>query len=462
MSAFDNFKAAFQGDIVTPESPDYEASLKRWAANAERRAKIVAFVKNAHDVAHAIKYATADGLSFAIRGGGHNPAGSSSSEGGLVIDLSRHLNGCRVDVDSKRAYVDGGAIWETVDKEAIKHGLASVGGTVNHTGVGGLTLGGGYGWLSGEHGLVIDNLLQATMVVADGSILTASATENTDLFWAIRGGGCNFGVCTEFVYQLHEQRPTVYSGILVFPPPLLDAVLEVTEKWIKSGPSPKESMLQAVSRGPPPEYAPAVIIIPFFNGSETEGRKKFKAFLDLNPIDFTKEIPYEAVNSLQNPNVVHGQCIYMRGITQLEYSPATVKQVFNAIVDKSDKDLRVSTVFELFPLAKINSVANDACAFNIRGDASNVLNIVAWDKNTAENAKKGQEICHMMSDIIARKEGKPEDSKDRAYGNYVGDETVTTDKARRVFGDNYARLQGIKKKYDPEVIFSKWFAITPA
>lgn len=131
-SAFDNFKAAFQGDVVTPESPDYEASLKRWAANAERRAKVVAFVKNAQDVALAIKYAKDEGLEISIRGGGHNPGGSSSSDGGLVIDLSRHLNGCRIDADNKRACVGGGAIWETVDKEAIKHGLASVGGTVNH------------------------------------------------------------------------------------------------------------------------------------------------------------------------------------------------------------------------------------------------------------------------------------------------------------------------------------------
>lgn len=130
--SFDSFKAEFQGDVVTPESPDYEASLKRWAANAQRRAAVVAFVKNAQDVASAIKYAKDEGLGIAIRGGGHNPGGSSSSEGGLVIDLSRHLNGCRIDADNKRAYVGGGALWETVDKEAIKYGLASVGGTVNH------------------------------------------------------------------------------------------------------------------------------------------------------------------------------------------------------------------------------------------------------------------------------------------------------------------------------------------
>lgn len=131
-STFDTFEAAFEGDVVTPESPDYEASLKRWAANAERRAKVVAFVKSPQDVALAIKYAKDKGLDISIRGGGHNTGGASSSDGGLVIDLSRHLNACRIDAYNKRAYVGGGAIWETVDKEAIKYGLASVGGTVNH------------------------------------------------------------------------------------------------------------------------------------------------------------------------------------------------------------------------------------------------------------------------------------------------------------------------------------------
>ena len=131
-SSFEEFKRLFKGDIVTPDHPEYEESIQRWAANATRRAKVVAFVKDVDDVARAVKYASTVGLPIAIRGGGHNPAGSSSTEGGLVIDLSRYLNTCRVDPATKRAYVAGGAIWETVDKEAIKYGLATVGGTVNH------------------------------------------------------------------------------------------------------------------------------------------------------------------------------------------------------------------------------------------------------------------------------------------------------------------------------------------
>lgn len=132
LSAFDDFKRVFKGDIVTPQDPDYAEAIKRWAVNAARRAKFVAFVKDAEDVSLAIKYATAEKLPIAIRGGGHNPAGSSSSDGGLVVDLSRYINTCRVDPERKLGYVGGGAIWETVDKAAIEYGLATVGGTVNH------------------------------------------------------------------------------------------------------------------------------------------------------------------------------------------------------------------------------------------------------------------------------------------------------------------------------------------
>lgn len=132
MSSFEEFKRAFKGDIITPGHPEYERSLLRWAANASRRASVVAFVKDVDDISRAVKYASTVGLPIAIRGGGHNPAGSSSTEGGLVVDLSRYMNTCRVDAANKRAYIAGGAIWETVDKETIKYGLATVGGTVNH------------------------------------------------------------------------------------------------------------------------------------------------------------------------------------------------------------------------------------------------------------------------------------------------------------------------------------------
>jgi FAD/FMN-containing dehydrogenase len=153
-------ESGFTGDLVVPSDPGYQVALRRFAKNAQRNAALVAFVKTAEDVSHIINFSSANSIPLVVRGGGHSTSGASSIDDGIVIDLSKHMNTVRVDEENKLGYVGGGASWRDVDEEAIKYGLASVGGTVNHTGVGGLTLGGGYGWLTGEYGLVIDNLVQ--------------------------------------------------------------------------------------------------------------------------------------------------------------------------------------------------------------------------------------------------------------------------------------------------------------
>lgn len=248
----DHSSLKIKGDIVTPDSPDYKAAIARWASNAERNAKIVAFVKDADDVAATLAFvrSTSPRLPLAIRGGGHSSSGASSVENGLVIDLSRYCNSVRVDPENKLAYVGGGALWADVDREAIKYGLAGVAGTVSHTGVGGLTLGGGFGWLAAEHGLVVDNLVQVTLITADSQILTVNANSYPDLWWGIRGGGCNFGVVTEFVYRIHPQRKTVYGGVLIFTPDALDKLVPATAAWWERGPHEKEGMMQLMTVGP--------------------------------------------------------------------------------------------------------------------------------------------------------------------------------------------------------------------
>jgi len=462
MSSFDSFKSAFKGDLVTPSDPGYADSLKRWAANAQRPAKIVAFVKDAEDASLAVKYAAEQNLPIAIHGGGHSVSGTSSITDGLVVDLSKYINGVRIDPDNKLAYIGGGAIWKTVDEAAIQYGLATVGGTVNHTGVGGLTLGGGYGWLSGAHGLTIDNLVQMTLVVSDGRILTTNENENSDLFWAARGSGSNFGVCTEFVLNLHEQRRTVYSGPLMYPPQLLDALIAVTEEWWKTGASENEGMFQVYTRGPPPDCRPCIVVVPFYNGSEEEGREHFKAFLDLKPIDNSKEIPYEVLNSLQNHLARHGQCAYLRGALQTKGIPELEHAVFDKLVELSSPQWRVAIIHEFHSLKKITSVSKNATAFNNRSQRRAIMAGCFWDENTPENQKKGHDIIHSITDIIASYEEDPEDAKDRAYGNYEGDHVGTSERALKLFGDNYPRLRELKKKYDPELLFKQWLPIQPA
>ncbi|KAG6864200.1 hypothetical protein C0991_011625 [Blastosporella zonata] len=423
--AFEQFKSQFKGDLVTPDAVDYQKAIARWAVNAQRRAKVVAFVKDEADVGLAIKYARNTGLPIAIRGGGHSPAAASSIEGGLVVDLSRYLNGARVEPEKRVVYVGGGALWDIVDSEAIKHGLATVGGTVNHTGVAGLVLGGGYGWLSPEHGLAIDNLIQATVVTADGSVLTASDTQNPDLFFGIRGGGCNFGVVTEFVLKLHPQRKTVYGGLMIFPPPALEKVVGVTSKWLE-GAGEKEAMVQILTMTP-----------------------------DGNVSSY-----------YQNPNVFHGQGIYMKGIAHRKPHFDSISKAFEHVQSVSGPEFKANMLFEYLPLSKISDVPANATAFR-RDPTPSILVLGIWKTDTEANTERGRKVAHELAQIVKGGQDDMTETESLGYSNYdaeavSGEKDSVPDKAKAVFADNYPRLQRIKKQYDPDNIFNKWFPITPA
>lgn len=455
---FQSFKNSFKGDLITASDPGYDAAINRWAHNAARPAKVVAFVKDTGDISAAIKYAKASGLPLAIRGGGHSTAGTSSSENGLVIDLSKYLNGVKIDADNKLGYVGGGAIWQTVDEAAIAHGLATVGGTVNHTGVGGLITGGGYGWLSAQYGLAIDNLVQATVVIADGSVLTVSPAEHPDLFWGIRGGGSNFGVVSEFVLQLHPQTPKVFAGHLIFPGDKCDSVAAALDVWWPKV-SDKEGLLAVMTLGP--DGNPCVVLAVYYNGSEKDGRERFKIFLDLGPVmDLATEIPYEKLNSLQNHLAEYGLNYFMKGTLQSitpskDLNSTHLKKV--AALSK-EHNLAISLIVECFPHGIINSIPADWTPYG-RNLAGNCLIIIQWKDNAPEINKVARDVAHTLSDMLP--EGEP-------YGNYAsGSEALPTgkepiDRVRTYFDINYPRLQQIKKKYDPDLLFNKWFVITPA
>ncbi|KAG5651067.1 hypothetical protein H0H81_010002 [Sphagnurus paluster] len=442
-----------KGDIVTPNDADYPQAIARWAVNAERRAKIVAFVKDTEDVALALKYARANDLPIAIRGGGHSAAGASSSENGLVIDLSRHINGARIDPDKKLAYVGGGALWDVVDKEAIKHGLATVAGT---TGVGGLILGGGYGWLTAKHGLAIDNLVQATLVTADGSVVTASDTENPDLFFAIRGGGSNFGVATEFVLRLHPQRATVYHGALVFPPTILEKIVEVTAKWWANV-GENEGMFQMLGLGP--DGNPAIVLFVFYNGSEEEGRANYKPFFDLGPVvDLTKEIPYENVNAALNTAMAHGKGVYQKGFSNDKSEYQSIAKAYEKIISISSPEFQVKLMLEYVPIGKVISVPQNVTAFR-RDSAPLAVILILWTKDAEGATEHARSIARDLSRTVAG--GELTQLQNFGYANY-DPEAVTGHSAQIAYGESYPRLQAIKKRYDPDNIFNKWFAITPA
>lgn len=491
--------AGFTGDLVIPSDPDYDTSLARFASNAQKPAGLVAFVKSASDVSLVIKFATSQSppIQFVVRGGGHSTSGASSSDGGIVIDLSRYLNTARVDVENKRCYAGGGCNWAAVDAEAIKYGLATVGGTVNHTGIGGLTLGGGYGFLTGAHGMVVDNLLGATIVTADGSILTVNDTTNSDLFWGIRGGGCNFGCVTEFVYKLHPQRTTVYAGALIYPAPRFGEVIEAIEGWYTGASSDEGAMLVTATRGR--SGGPEVAVFIFYNGEEDEGKNRFKKLLDLGPVaNLATMIPYEKLNAMQNDGIPYGINYHLNGVTRTVVPADVGLAVFNKLIEtanapsstiatstpslnaahpnsatndivapeaKLDSEPVMVLLWEYYNLNKQSSIPADATAYRMRVKRPLVTLLITWKGDSVGASKDAKARLTAMKMFCEGAFGSVKakvEEDDTGYGNNEIGNPQSSDAAAALYGRNYPRLQEIKKKYDPNMVFKAWYPIRPA
>ena len=282
-----------EAEVRGPSDTGYDKSIERWSKAAEKPAGVAIAPTSAHEVAIAVKYAAENGLDLAVKGGGHSTAGVSSTNGGILIDLQSRMRKVTVDVENKLLYVQGGALWMDVDDAAWNHGLATVGGTVADTGVGGLTLGGGYGVLSGAYGLVIDNTVSFETVLANGEIKRSSKQENPDLFWALNGAGQNFGVTTEFVLQAYAQDK-LYMGTMLFP-----ATNEVISKLVAAlndlykvqetpqGPQTKSlgraMSLVGFAKPPPAQGQTMVLMNAVYDGPEDEAKKMFQPFFDIGP-----------------------------------------------------------------------------------------------------------------------------------------------------------------------------------
>ncbi|GJE99995.1 FAD-binding oxidoreductase [Phanerochaete sordida] len=448
------------GDIITPTDDGYDTALDRWARNAVRRARVVVYVHTPADVGAALRYARENGLRLAIHGGGHSPSGASSVEDGLVIDLSRYLDGVRVDPEERLAYVGGGAKWAAVNKATMEHGLAMTGGTVGHTGVAGVTLGGGNGWLTPAHGLTIDHLVRATVVSADSVARTCSAAEHADLFWGLRGGGCNFGVVTEFVFHLHPQEKTVFGGMVVYAPEKLEAIAQEIEQWFPTA-GPKEAVHVFPGRAMSGEAA--VTLFMFYNGPESEGRERFKAFTDLGPVsDGRDEMTYEAFNGILDEWASPGKCNWTRGYIVDRATKALSRTLFERIVTLGDPaaPFWVSLGFEYMSQAAVNAVPSDATAYTRnRPGLGNAIGLVRWDGARPELEPRAKEILEELAGLVK--------FPGLRYGNYSADSSASKDEVRRIrakelYQENYARLQQLKRKYDPEMVFDKWYVIHPA
>ncbi|KAL8939700.1 MAG: hypothetical protein Q9216_003214 [Gyalolechia sp. 2 TL-2023] len=416
--------------VLTPDSECYADSIKRWSDAVEMRAGVVVYVGSAKDISTTIKLSGNYAVPFVVSGGRHSSSGASSSDGGLVIDL-RKMRRVAVDTSTNTVKAQGGCIWEDVDNAAADHGLATVGGTVNHTGVGGLTLGGGYGWLSGRHGLTIDNLLAVQMVLADGSVRDASAEINSELFWAVRGAGHCFGVVTEFTLQTHEQKNPIWAGQLIFPASeKLDEVVAFANDFVLSN-NGSSGMIMGIT-APPFMKEPAAITTLFHNGNKSEAELVFKRLLDLGPLkNTTQERPYREMNSVMNHAVPYGGRKLSKGASFMpRLSPDFVRSLIARLKELHSKvagSSRSILLFEFFCPQEWCRVAEDATAFASRGPHQNLMIGPFWteaddDKVCREWARTLAKMANRELERVKDEAGRPEwMDKIGEYGNYDGD-----------------------------------------
>jgi len=342
----------------------------------------VVFVGGPKDVATTLNFCRENKVKFVVSGGKHSVGGTSSIAGGLVIDLAR-LRDVTVNVAEKTADIGGGCIWKDVDEGLGKHGLAGVGGTVNHTGVGGLSLGGGYGWLTGRYGLTLDNILRAEVVLADGSIVEASEKSNSDLFWAIRGAGQCFGVVTKFTFRVHEQKNSIWSGQMVFSAAEhLDAIVDFANGLVASG-NPDAAMLMGIT-APPFVRGPAAVVTAFFNGPKKEGEAIFEPLLRLNPIkNNCDERPYETMNGIMNHAVDYGGRKVSQGASFVLPLRADFIRELTEELSFLHEEIPVTRrsilLFEFYHNDNFIKVPTSAMAFAYRGWHQNALIGPYWD-----------------------------------------------------------------------------------
>lgn len=394
ISTLQSLLAKTNPTLLTPEDDKYPASIARWSAAAQKPAGLVLAPKSNEEISIAVKYASEQNIDVAVKGGGHSTAGVSSTDGGLLIDLNANLRNVEVEVEKKLLRIQGGCTWGDVDNAGAKHGLATVGGTVADTGVGGLTLGGGYGFLSGQHGLTIDNLVEATVVLASGEVVKASKSENADLFWALSGAGQNFGVVTEFVLQAYDQGE-VWAGMLIFPP-----TPEVVEKLVAAlndlytvDSSGKTKSAGRAAGGlvfmkPPPTFDQVALAVPtIYFGTEAEAKEIFKDLYAIGPLaDTAALVPYPVLNTLMAPPI--GLRASMKGAAfTMPLRTASVQDMLSNFIQftADNEDAKGSIIFyEMLDTIKVTEF--DAGSFANRGPHMNALIMPLWTKTENDQA----------------------------------------------------------------------------
>ncbi|KAI4252881.1 MAG: hypothetical protein LQ352_004024 [Teloschistes flavicans] len=448
--------------VLTPGSDGYEESLKRWSETAEKRAGAVAQVTTPEHVAIAIKFARQHRIEQVVRGGGHGTNGASSTDGGIVIDLSK-MNRVTVDPENMTIAAEGGCLWKDVDEAAGDYGFAAVGGTVNHTGIGGLTLGGGYGYLTGRHGLVIDNLLKVKLVTADSEIVTASPEEHSDLFWGLRGAGASFGAVVEFTYRVHQQREPVWAGMAVFSLDKLAPIVQFANDFALSANA--DASFNFGFTTPLHAPGPMLVTLGFYNGLGKDGKRIFAPLFAAGPV-FQNFSPmaYCKVNALLGESAGHGGRKVIGGAAcAVPFVPEFyegIKQDFLSFIEEVPAAKETLLVFELVDHGKVREVDGSATAFANRGPYYNAVCMTKWTDSKDDHQCRNftRRLKQKISEHLIQTAAVNAES----VGKYLNYNDLTDGRSDQIFGSHDEKLVALKLKYDPNNVFNKWGAVTAA
>ena len=447
LAALATFSGGFQGEIVLPGSAGYDAARIVWNAMIDRRPAIVARCDGVDDVVRAVRFAREQDLAIAVRSGGHSVGGFSTCDDGIVIDLSL-MRGVRVDPERRIAFVRGGSLLSELDQAAQEHGLACPVGVVGHTGVAGLTLGGGMGRLQRRWGFSIDNMAAVELVTADGQQLRVSQEEHPDLFWGIRGAGPNFGIVIGFEFRLHELGAMITQGMLAFPGERAHEVAERVRAYAPS--APNEVMLSFVlGVGPTePEFPPEIAGRPFVSmvithcGDVDAADEAIRPLRDLRPsVDMVEPRRYLDVQTSGDEDMAWGKRFYMKGGFLSELSDAYVDAGLASVASAPGAECGITLWLQGGAIAR---VPEDAMAFTGRRAPYWLGVEAAWDGPALDDAHRdwGRGTMDALASFTAE-------------GHYVNDMVESGDDVvRSIYGDaKYDRLVGLKRTYDPDNVF---------
>jgi FAD/FMN-containing dehydrogenase len=440
-SSIDALQSRLRGRLLRAGDGEYDDARTIWNAMIDKRPTLIARCEGVADVIHSVNFARDSGLLLSVRGGGHNVSGNAICDGGLMIDLSP-MRSVHVDPERRVARSEGGALWRDFDHETQAFGLATTGGLISTTGVAGLTLGGGIGWLMGSHGLASDNLLSVDLVTADGRLVTASESSNADLFWGLRGGGGNFGVATSFEFRLHPVHQ-VLAGLVIHP---LDRAVEVIrfyDDFARTGPDELGTMALFVTS---PEGERIVAIAVCYNGPVEDAEKVLKPLRAFGPpiADAIGPMSYSQAQRMFDDGFPSGLQNYWKSNFLGDLDDRAIETIVEHVRTAPSPNSAVA--IERFGGA-VRCIGSDATAFNHRDARYNLLIIGMWPDSTAtaENVGWVRGFWDAMQPY----------SSGGVYVNYLGQETDEgSERVKAAYGpEKYERLVALKNTYDPTNLF---------